>query len=207
MEKKVVSLILGMLASAVMLPACGNKKAEPEEPQEPQVKMEKAEEEPEAEEIEGETDEEETKQEPEELDTDESPDEDEVIPGNSQSNAYLLPLNTKVFGTVKAGQYAWFSFTTGDSEEADYYATYVNMTAHSDCLHGYLFDELGTKLAGGSNLYDAYSGGYPVSLTSDTLKPDTTYYVRLESRQKDEDLDYSLIIKNPEDTTIAYKTI
>lgn len=204
MEKKVVSLVLGMLAAAVMLSACGNKKAEPEETQ---VRMEKAEEEPEAKEIEGEIEEEETKQEPEETDTDESSDEDEVIPGNSQSNAYLLPLNTKVFGTVKAGQYAWFSFTTGDSEEADYYATYVNMTAHSDCLHGYLFDELGTELAGGSNLYDAYSGGYPVSLTSDTLEPDTTYYVRLESWQKDEDLDYSLIIKNPEDTASAYKTI
>lgn len=210
MKKKLVSLMFGMLVTAAMLSACEKNETEPKKIVAEMAEEEEAEEEEETEteeEEEEKEEEEEAKQDPDETDADESPDEDEVIPGNSQSNAYLLPLNTKVFGTVKAGQYAWFSFTTGDSEEADYYATYVNMTAHSDCLHGYLFDELGTELAGGSNLYDAYSGGYPVSLTSDTLEPDTTYYVRLESMQKDEDLDYSLIIKNPEDTTSAYKTI
>lgn len=211
MKKKVVSLMLGMLMMAVMLSACEKKEAEP---QETKAKMTKAEEEPEEEETEEEETIEETEEETEteiedeaETKDGEASEEDEVIPGNSKSNAYLLPLNTKVFGTIKGGQYAWFAFTTGEEEGATYHVTYVNMTTHSDCLYGHLFDELGTDLTGISNVFDAYSDGAPVLITSDSLEPNTTYYVRLESRQDDEDLDYSLVIKSPEDTTSAYKTI
>lgn len=193
MKKKVVSLMLGMLVTAVMLSACGNKEKEPEK-----IKIKMAE-------IE-EDEKEETMQSTGEEDAGESSDEDEVIPGNSKSNAYLLPLNTKVFGTVKSGQYAWFAFTTKEETGATYNVTYVNATAHSNGLHGYLFDELGTVLEGNSNIYDAYSMGSPTLITSNSLEPNTTYYVRLEA-MKDEDLDYSLIIKNPDDTTSAYKTI
>lgn len=211
MKKKVVSLMLGMLMMAVMLSACEKKEAEP---QETKAQMTKAEEEPEEEETEEEEPIEETEEETEtetedeaETKDEEASEEDEVIPGNSKSNAYLLPLNTKVFGTVKGGQYAWFAFTTGEEEGATYNVTYVNMTTHSNYLCGHLYDELGTELAGSLGQYLAPSDGNPVLITSDSLEPNTTYYVRLESGQKDEDLDYSLVIKSPEDTASAYKTI
>lgn len=206
MKKKIVSFVLGMLMAAVMLSACEKKEMEPKETK---VKMSKAEEEPETETTEEEIEKTEEAEEIEEDETeaDEPSDEDEVIPGNSKSNAYLLPLNTKVFGTVKGGQYAWFSFTTKEETEATYHITYVNETTHSDRLCCHLFDELGTELIENSYEYEAHSNGAPTLLTNDSLEPNTTYYVRLESWQKDEDLDYSLVIKSPEDTTSAYKTI
>lgn len=185
---------------AVMLPACDKKQSEP---QETKVEMTKAEEEPEEEEPE-EAEEIEPKEDEE--------DEDEVIPGSSQSNALLLPLGTKVFGTIEKNTSAWFAFTTGEEKDATYNITYVNASAYSTLndtgakLFGALYDEYGTILSQKSNLYDAYGDGYPKTISIDTLDPDTIYYVYL-TNDNEEDLDYSVVIKNPDDTTTAYKTL
>ena len=58
-----------------------------------------------------------------------------------------------MFGTVKADEYAWFSFKTGDDTNAIYNATFVDMTVKSDRLEVNLMDEYGTKI----NTSDVYA--------------------------------------------------
>lgn len=73
-------------------------------------------------------------------------DDDEIVPGTSKTNAYLLPLNTKVFGTVKNDQFAWFSFTTGNQSRDTYKVTFVNENTDSENIQGTLMDEYGEEL-------------------------------------------------------------
>ena len=53
---------------------------------------------------------------------------DEIVPGSSQADAVLVPLGTKVFGTMKSDTYSWFAFTTGDVAETTYNITLINAT-------------------------------------------------------------------------------
>ncbi len=136
---------------------------------------------------------------------------DELIPGNSQSDALLIPLNTKMFGTLGAKQNVWFAFTTGNETGATYNITFVNATSdvkYSPYIFGALYDEYGTMFSNNSNIYSAEQDGIPKTISTDTLEPNTTYYVCLSSRNNSEgiNLNYSLIIKNPNDKTTAYKT-
>ena len=131
--------------------------------------------------------------------------DDEVVPGNSKSNAYLLPLNTKVFGTVKADEYAWFSFKTGDDPNATYNATFVNESTESDLMKGTLMDEYGTEVDT-RKIHYANKEGAPETITGEKLEPNTTYYMQIQPTGG-YDYDYSVIIKNTSDTSNAYKTI
>ena len=125
----------------------------------------------------------------------------EIIPGSSQADAVLVPLGTKVFGTIHDKAYAWFAFTTEEISNATYHITIVNETVSSDTLYGVLCDEYGTELGSAG----ADSDGAPATLSIDSLEPNTTYYVRLNPRI-DDTLDYSVIIKNPDSKTTAYQT-
>ncbi len=218
MKKKLFVFIDGMLMAAFLLSACGSIREEASNKVAEELRFssvfsllfgessDDVTEEPEPEETSEEP--EETSEEPEEiasLGTDAKG--DEVVPGSSQTNAYLVPLNTKVFGTVCGGQYAWFAFTTGEEIGATYNVTFVNETVGSDSIIGKLYDEYGTELEAGAINYYANSDGVPTTITSTSLEPNTTYYVCLRSRQDNEDLEYSLIIKNPEDTLTAYRTL
>ena len=58
-------------------------------------------------------------------------------------------------------------------ENAVYNATIVNMTADSSVIYGYLYDEYGEQL----NYQSIYNDGKPVSLSSEELTPNTTYYI------------------------------
>ena len=49
--------------------------------------------------------------------------EETYIPGSNQSDAVLVPLGTKVFGTVKEDGNVWFAFTTDDTQNATYNIT------------------------------------------------------------------------------------
>lgn len=137
--------------------------------------------------------------------------EDDVVPGNSKSNAYLLPLNTKVFGTVKADEYAWFSFKTGDDPNATYNATFVDESSfidkstNSSWIKGTLMDEYGTKIDSYEDHY-AKNDGAPETITAEGLEPNTTYYMQI-APSNGYDYNYSLIIKNISDTSTAYRTI
>ena len=71
---------------------------------------------------------------------------DEIVPGSSQADAVLVPLGTKVFGTMKSDTYSWFAFTTGDVAETTYNITLINATPGTDTLFGTLCDEYGEEL-------------------------------------------------------------
>lgn len=138
----------------------------------------------------------------------EDEDEDEIVPGNSKTNAYLLPLNTKVFGSVKADEYSWYSFTTGSETKDEYRITFVNENEKSETVQAVLLDEYGEELCWTSGGHCAGKDGNPTTISSDDLETDTTYYLKLYSNGG-YDCDFSLIIKNVSDTTNAnaYKTI
>ncbi len=133
-------------------------------------------------------------------------DDDEIVPGTSKTNAYLLPLNTKVFGTVKNDQFAWFSFTTGNQSRDTYKVTFVNENTDSENIQGVLMDEYGEQICGPYGGLQAQNDGTPATISTDELEPNTTYYIKLNSNGG-YDCDYSLIIKNISDTSTAYKTI
>ncbi len=135
-------------------------------------------------------------------------DEDEIVPGNSKTNAYLLPLNTKVFGSVKADEYSWYSFTTGSETKDEYRITFVNENEKSETVQAVLLDEYGEEYSWTSGGHCAGKDGTPTTISNDELEPDTTYYLKLYSNGG-YDCDFSLIIKNVSDTSndAAYKTI
>ena len=191
MKKKVVSLVLCTFIAVLALSACGKEKEVAGET----IEQVEQSEEQQLEETEGEVEEEaeETVEE----------DKDKVVPGSSQTNAYLLPLNTKVFGTVDVDEYAWFAFTTGEEAGATYNVTFVNETVESGRLRGTVIDEYGTQL---ESYEDADDDGVPMTISIASLEPNTTYYVCLNSINN-EKKDYSLIVKNPEDKQTAYKTL
>ena len=128
--------------------------------------------------------------------------EEELVPGSSQKDAVLLPLGTKVFGTVEENGNAWFAFTTGEDPEAVYKITAVNASPNTGILKVYLYDEYGTCLSNAP----AQSDGVPATISAEELECDTTYYVRISPWGGGKEWEYSLIIKNPNDKTTAYRT-
>ena len=126
---------------------------------------------------------------------------EQIVPGTNQEDAVLLPLGTKVFGKIESKSYVWFSFHTEEDTDAVYKVTFINNTPGSNYMEGYLYDEYGTQLG-----YEkAYSDGTPGTISADQLEADSTYYVRLSPRST-ESLEYSLVVKNPDKITTAYKT-
>ena len=123
---------------------------------------------------------------------DKDDEDDEIVPGTSKTNAYLLPLNTKVFGTVKNDQFAWFSFTTGNQSRDTYKVTFVNENTDSENIQGTLMDEYGEELCWTYGGYCADKDGTPKTISTDELEPNTTYYIKLNSNGG-YDCDYSLI--------------
>ena len=130
---------------------------------------------------------------------------EELVPGTNQENAILLPLGTEAFGTYQPGSYSWFAFTTGEKTGATYKVTLVNETVNSNRLKGILFDEYGEQISDDWHWNDAGSSGTPGTYSTDKLQPDTTYYVRLES-ESEQPIDYSIIVKDPDNESTAYKT-
>ena len=130
--------------------------------------------------------------------------EETYIPGSNQSDAVLVPLGTKVFGTVKEDGNVWFAFTTDDTQNATYNITFVNGTADGQQLYGLVFDEYGTEL--GRNL--AETNGTPATISLSELEPNMTYYIRLNpyNNNKGTTTEYSVVVKNPNSESTAYKT-
>lgn len=132
----------------------------------------------------------------------------EVVAGTNQSSATMLPIDTKVLGTIAESGNVWFGFTTGESETATYTGVAINTTAGSDIIEGFLYDEYGNRLSE-SNLY-AKQDGTPISITSDKLKPNTTYYIRLFSKNTNKKVSYSIAVKSSEEkkteSTLVFDT-
>ena len=131
--------------------------------------------------------------------------EENYVPGSNQSDAVLVPLGTKVFGTVKEDSNVWFAFTTDDTLNATYNITFVNATADGRPLEGRVFDEYGTEL--GRNTAD--TNGTPATISMIELIPNTTYYIRINPNNNNQGTtsEYSVVVKNPDSESTAYKTV
>jgi outer membrane protein OmpA-like peptidoglycan-associated protein len=122
----------------------------------------------------------------------------------NMDEAPLLKFNTRYEGKYIEGN-QWFAFTTGDGEDVPYVVTVDNLTAGSDSILGYVCDEYGTwieptKRANNNDRNRAVQAGQdgaPNSGMFDTLKPNTTYFLRLNAGKKAE---YIVTISDPSDT-------
>lgn len=130
---------------------------------------------------------------------------EELVPGSNQENSILLPLGTEAFGTYQPGSYSWFAFTTGEKEGATYKVTMVNETIGSELIEGVIYDEFGECLSFVGDWDEAGWGGVPTTFTSNKLKTNTTYYICL-SAEGEQPIDYSIIVKDPDSESTAYKT-
>ena len=120
-------------------------------------------------------------------------DDGTVTPGTSPNNAALVPVGTKVEGTVKEGTYAWFEFITGEDTDEAYKISIVNKTQDGE-MQARLYDEYGTQL----EFIGVRENGETKTISEDGLKPDTAYYVCLTPYHEGS-RDYSLIIQAPEE--------
>lgn len=192
--KRKIAIALCTLCSIMVFSACGAKKSEETKQTDTQT-------------VQSETDDKEKDKtpEPEGNELAESPENvtnDATVPGATMEDAMLLPLGVKVLGTANPD--AWFSFTTGEAGTT-YNITFVDASAgnlQSQSLVAYLYDESGTEI---EHEISDFSGA-PMTLTTNELEANTLYYIRINSYTGTSSLDFSVIIKDPNDKTTAYKT-
>ena len=125
-----------------------------------------------------------------------------ITPGTTQLDALPIPLGTRMQGTIDAHTYAWFSFSTGQEAGATYNITLINASPDGNAIMVYLYDSDGEELYYGR----ATENGVPRTISTDQLSPNTTYYVCLTPAYGGVSMDYSLLVKNPNETSTAYKT-
>lgn len=118
--------------------------------------------------------------------------------GTNQDEAVLLPIGTKVSGTVINDiTYSWYAFTTDGS--VDYKIIAVNKSLGSSDLSIKIYDEYGNTLADGK----AGNRGVASAIGIDGLSPNTTYYISASSSSA---LDYMLMIQDPNGQSVGYNT-
>ncbi|MBE5997014.1 MAG: hypothetical protein E7240_06645, partial [Lachnospiraceae bacterium] len=128
--------------------------------------------------------------------------------GTSQALSTPLELGQRFNGKYKENE-IWFSFVTGPEEEVPYTITLENLTTGSDNITGYLYDKEGNQLSATRRNNDNYDGrivhassnGTANTGMTDTLAPDTRYYLAVYGSEKTE---YSLVISTPETEGNAY---
>lgn len=125
-----------------------------------------------------------------------------VYSGDNQDDAIPLPLGTKVYHTVQKNRHAWFSFTTGSDVGANYNITAINGSPGGKDLQIILYDQYGEEMTTDSALTD----GVPGTISADNLEPDTVYYVSLTAFPLEGTVDFSLQVKNPDETNAEYAT-
>ncbi len=122
-------------------------------------------------------------------------------PAANQDGAQLLYCNHRYESKYEEG-YQWAAFITGE-EEVPYTVTLENLRPGSKTLYGYLVDEFGYAVRpssgvtgyGDKRCAEAGQDGTASSSTFNELKPDTVYFVRIQSEGKAE---YSLRVTDPE---------
>jgi len=120
--------------------------------------------------------------------------------GTNQDAATHLKNNVTYRGSYEEG-YAWVSFTTDEREEAEYRITVENLTTGSGDILGYTCDLYGRWLEPAERAnnslnrsIEANQDGTPNTCMFNTLKPNTTYYMRLNCSTK---ADYLITVDAP----------
>lgn len=126
------------------------------------------------------------------------PSDDLQIPASiDQYSAQLIPLNTRLEGTVHEDQGQWFAFTTNSVENATYKVTIINRTRGSEPLNLQVYDVYGVAQPNASSTpIQATQTGRAVT-SSLELPPNTTYYVFIWAKAGDT-IDYTLNVHAPE---------
>ena len=124
--------------------------------------------------------------------------------GTNQNDAVLLPLNTRMTGKATQEGGLWYAFTTGATENATYKITTVNKTLGTGDLNLRVYDAYGETIHDPYSPLSAKQNGKAATLSLD-LPPDTTYYIYIWSDNGDS-IEYSLIIRDPEEQKIGYST-
>ena len=124
--------------------------------------------------------------------------------GTNQNDAVLLPLNTRMTGKATQEGGLWYAFTTGSAENATYKITTVNKTLGTGDLNLRVYDAYGETIHDPYSPLSAKQNGRAATLSLD-LPPDTTYYIYIWSDNGDS-IEYSLIIRDPEEQKIGYST-
>ena len=115
-------------------------------------------------------------------------DRDSYYTATNQDEAPAIQVNVKYNGRYESG-WSWVAFTTGTGD-TKYYVTLQNLTAGSEPLTGRVFDEYGNSLQ--ATTYNSYyrdwieagESGTTRYMMFDSLQPETTYYIRIESESK-----------------------
>lgn len=119
----------------------------------------------------------------------------EIHPGMNQDDAAMLPLNTRISGTIKDGRTTWFAFRTEAGTEGAYKFTAVNESLDTRPARFYLYDEDGNEL----QYLSADSNGRASTIEMTSLEPDTVYYIGAVCMNGYQDtINYTLTIKSPE---------
>lgn len=107
--------------------------------------------------------------------------ETEIRGGTNQADAVQIPLNTKVYGTLRDSKNMYGLFHTNDHSGSSYRIMVDNKLPDDDGTNDnvrvrfFVYDEYGTEYADGS----AYSNGIVSTTAAENLSPDTDYYIRL----------------------------
>lgn len=123
-----------------------------------------------------------------------------VRSGTNQADAILVPINTRVRGSVEKGAFSWMEFTTPSEMEGPCTIVAVNRSANRSIeMRTSLFDQFGNNsllyVGGGDQLKAGYHGD-AASCTVEDLQPDTTYYLKVWGRDNDP-LDYMINVILP----------
>ena len=119
----------------------------------------------------------------------------EIKGGTNQNDAVLVPLDTKMYGTVRDGRYAWFAFTTRETADAVYKLTAINKTLDASRVVFKVYDEDGGELAD----LRADQSGAAFTKAVKGLAPNTTYYITASCEyERKETIDSVLTVKSPQ---------
>ena len=130
-------------------------------------------------------------------------DTEEIRGGTNQNDAFLLPLDTKLYGTVRDGEIQWFAFNTDSTPQAEYAVTLVNKSVGTWDLYATIYDEYGTKIASGYAEEDGRAGTFKTT----QLKENTTYYLAISVNSRHGDTEnFMLRIRDLSAQSEAYAT-
>ena len=117
---------------------------------------------------------------------------EDVVPGENMSTAGMMPLETRISGTIPVDS-VWYSFTTGINPDAIYKIMVENTTSKQDSatIDISIIDEFGSKLGGREFIYN---DGSIYTCSFENAEPNTMYYLQMTTRYDDE-CDYNVIIK------------
>ena len=101
------------------------------------------------------------------------------LPGNSQDDAGMIPLNTKITGTTLGRQPLYYSFRTGSGTVYRIFMRIVTNFERTCCLSVVIYDESGETVDSMEILSDSF--GQSERVFDITLSPDTVYYLKVYS--------------------------